>query len=50
MIGHGAESGPALSKKYIKAGTWEVDVAGVRYPAEVSIQPMYDPKNARIKV
>ena len=27
---------------------YEVDIAGVRYPARVSIRPMYDPDRSRI--
>jgi glycine cleavage system aminomethyltransferase T/glycine/D-amino acid oxidase-like deaminating enzyme len=27
---------------------YEVDIAGVRYPARVSVRPMYDPERARI--
>ena len=38
-----------LTKKYFESGNWEVDVAGVRHPATVSLAPMYDPKNAKIK-
>ena len=38
-----------VSKKFIDAGTWEVEVAGERFPADVSIRPMYDPNNAKIK-
>ncbi len=34
---------------YLRAGRWEVEVAGRRYPAEVSLRPMYDPTMARIK-
>jgi glycine cleavage system aminomethyltransferase T/glycine/D-amino acid oxidase-like deaminating enzyme len=33
----------------LKQGKWEVDIAGRRYPAEVSLKPMYDPAMARIK-
>jgi hypothetical protein len=33
-----------------KEGTWEVDIAGRVYPAEVSLRPFYDPDMARIKV
>ena len=31
------------------AGRWEVDIAGKRYPAEVSLKPLYDPEMKRIK-
>jgi len=34
---------------YLQGGKWEVEVAGRRYPAEVSLKPMYDPAMARIK-
>lgn len=38
-----------INKKWIEAGEWEVDIAGVRYPARASAAPLYDPKNERIK-
>jgi 4-methylaminobutanoate oxidase (formaldehyde-forming) len=28
---------------------YEVEVAGVRYPATASLRPLYDPTNERIK-
>ena len=31
------------------AGEFEVEVAGVRVPAEASLRPMYDPENRRIR-
>ena len=34
---------------YINAGAYEVEVAGVRLPACVSLQPFYDPKSLRVK-
>jgi 4-methylaminobutanoate oxidase (formaldehyde-forming) len=43
------EAGEPINKAYVQEGTWEVDIAGTRYPAEVSIRPMYDPKMERIK-
>ncbi|MDH3819375.1 MAG: FAD-dependent oxidoreductase, partial [Myxococcales bacterium] len=43
------EAGEPLNKAYIQEGSWEIDIAGKRYPAEVSIRPMYDPKMERIK-
>lgn len=30
--------------------SYEIDVCGVRVPAEVSLKPMYDPKSERVKV
>ena len=42
--------GQPVTPDWLKAGTWEVDIAGVRYPVEVSLRPMYDPTSARIKI
>jgi heterotetrameric sarcosine oxidase gamma subunit len=33
----------------IGADDYEIEVAGVRYPATASLRPLYDPKNERIK-
>ena len=38
-----------IDEKYISGGTWEVNIAGTRYPAEVSLKPFYDPGMERIK-
>ena len=43
------EAGEPIDKAYLEGGEWEVDIAGQRYPAEVSLRPMYDPKMERIK-
>jgi 4-methylaminobutanoate oxidase (formaldehyde-forming) len=43
------KGGQAVTKKWLGAGVYEVDVAGKRYPCTVSLSPMYDPKNAKIK-
>jgi 4-methylaminobutanoate oxidase (formaldehyde-forming) len=42
--------GEPVTPDWLKAGAWEVDIAGIRYPVEVSLRPMYDPTSARIKV
>jgi 4-methylaminobutanoate oxidase (formaldehyde-forming) len=44
------DAGEPINKAYVAEGEWEVDIAGKRYPAELSIRPMYDPKMERIKV
>jgi 4-methylaminobutanoate oxidase (formaldehyde-forming) len=41
--------GEKVTKDWLEAGTWEVDVAGERYAAEVSLRPMYDPTSARVR-
>jgi glycine cleavage system aminomethyltransferase T/glycine/D-amino acid oxidase-like deaminating enzyme len=38
-----------VTKDWLDAGTWEVDIAGERYDAEVSLRPMYDPTSARVR-
>jgi 4-methylaminobutanoate oxidase (formaldehyde-forming) len=42
--------GEPVTPDWLADGTWEVDIAGTRYPAEVSLRPMYDPTSARIRV
>ncbi len=34
----------------VLASSYEIDVAGTRYKAEVSLKPMYDPSSERVKV
>lgn len=38
-----------LTAQAVAGDVWEVDVAGVRYPAVASLKPLFDPANARIK-
>ena len=42
--------GAPVTPDWLAAGGWEVDVAGTRHPAEVSLRPMYDPTSARVRV
>jgi heterotetrameric sarcosine oxidase gamma subunit len=37
------------SIEYINSGSYEIDIAGERYPARASLRPMYDPKNIRVR-
>jgi glycine cleavage system aminomethyltransferase T len=39
----------AVTKDWLEGGTWEVDIAGERFAAEVSLRPMYDPTSARVR-
>jgi 4-methylaminobutanoate oxidase (formaldehyde-forming) len=41
--------GEVVIPDWLAAGSWEVDVAGARHPAEVSLRPMYDPTSARVR-
>ena len=38
-----------VTKDWLDAGEWEVDIAGERYDATVSLRPMYDPTSARVR-
>jgi glycine cleavage system aminomethyltransferase T len=38
-----------VTKDWIDAGKWEVEIAWKRYPAKVQFAPQYDPKNERIR-
>ncbi|MEZ5095563.1 MAG: FAD-dependent oxidoreductase [Nocardioides sp.] len=42
--------GEPVTPDWLAAGTWQVDIAGNRHPAEVSLRPMYDPSSARVRV
>lgn len=44
------DSAPVIvNKKYIDSGVWEVEINNIRYPVRLSLQPLYDSKNLRIK-
>lgn len=43
------EAGEPIDAAYVASGTWEVDIANRRYPAEASIKPFYDPDMKRVK-
>ena len=43
------EAGEFIIKAFIHDGEREVDIGGTRYPADVSLWPMYYPKMERIK-
>ncbi len=38
-----------VTADWLSSGDWEVDIAGVRHPAEVSLRPFYDPTSARVR-
>jgi 4-methylaminobutanoate oxidase (formaldehyde-forming) len=38
-----------ITSDWLNAGSWEVDIAGERHAAEVSLRPMYDPTSARVR-
>jgi 4-methylaminobutanoate oxidase (formaldehyde-forming) len=49
-IGYGYVRHPdGVTSDWVLAGSYELEVATERVPAEVSLRPLYDPTNARIK-
>jgi len=45
----GLASGTAIDEAFCASGAWEVEIAGAKYPAKVSLKPMYDPTSQRVK-
>jgi 4-methylaminobutanoate oxidase (formaldehyde-forming) len=45
------EADEPITKAYLEEGEWEIDIAGQRYPLEVSLasRAMYDPKMERVR-
>ncbi|MCY4060841.1 MAG: FAD-dependent oxidoreductase [Chloroflexi bacterium] len=39
-----------ITAEYIRAGAYEIEVAGERIPARASLKPFYDPKSERVRV
>ena len=37
------------SIEFINSGSYEIDIAGERYPARASLRPLYDPLNERVR-
>jgi glycine cleavage system aminomethyltransferase T/glycine/D-amino acid oxidase-like deaminating enzyme len=44
------EAPTPIDAGFLAGGTWEVDIAGTRYPAVASLRPLYDPKNEKIRI
>jgi 4-methylaminobutanoate oxidase (formaldehyde-forming) len=38
-----------VTADFVKSGSYEIEVAGARYPARASLRPMYDPRGARVR-
>ncbi|HSL25250.1 MAG TPA: aminomethyltransferase family protein, partial [Acidimicrobiia bacterium] len=43
------EADEPVTQAYLDRGHWEIDIAGLRYPAVASIRPLYDPAMARVR-
>ncbi|HET6592794.1 MAG TPA: FAD-dependent oxidoreductase [Xanthomonadales bacterium] len=48
-VGLAMVEGDPVDRAWLDSGKWEVDIAGKRYPAKVSLQPLYDPKMERVR-
>jgi 4-methylaminobutanoate oxidase (formaldehyde-forming) len=48
-VGPIENEGGIVSADFVKSGTYEIDIAGVRYPAKASLRPMYDPRLKRVR-
>jgi 4-methylaminobutanoate oxidase (formaldehyde-forming) len=49
-IGFGYVRDPeGITDDHLRSGRYELEVATERVPAEVRLEPLYDPKNARVK-
>lgn len=42
--------GEAITPTWLAEGAWTVEINGAQYAATVSLRPLYDPANARIKM
>jgi 4-methylaminobutanoate oxidase (formaldehyde-forming) len=43
------EADEPIDSEWIGAGEWTVQIANSIYPATVSLRPLYDPQNLKIK-
>ena len=43
------EAGEPVTQAYLDAGSWDVEIAGKKYPAVASLKSLYDPENKRVK-
>jgi len=48
-LGYLAAADAPLEAGWISSGRYEVEVAGERIPARVSLRPLYDPAGERVK-
>lgn len=43
------DAGEAIDQAWLDRGSWDVEIAGKRWPAVASLRPMYDPDMKRVK-
>ena len=44
------ESNEPIKKSFIESGDWSVEIGNDKRPCTVSLRPLFDPKNEKIKV
>jgi 4-methylaminobutanoate oxidase (formaldehyde-forming) len=44
------EANERVTKHFVASGRWEIEIAGTRYGARVSLRPLYDPDLTRVKL
>jgi hypothetical protein len=44
------EADEPVTAEYLDSGEWTVEIGASIYPARVSLRPLYDPRNERIKM
>ena len=48
-MGYVGNASGVVDREYVLAGRYEIEVAGERVPADVSLGPLYDPTSLRVK-
>jgi 4-methylaminobutanoate oxidase (formaldehyde-forming) len=48
-VGPVEKPGDIVTAEYIMSGSYELDIAGKRFPAKVSLRPLYDPKLEKVR-
>ena len=38
-----------VTADFVRSGSYEIEVAGVCYPAKASLRPMYDPQGIKVR-
>ncbi len=44
------EADAAVDQSWLDSGEWTVEIGAATYPARVSLRPLYDPTNARVRM
>jgi len=50
MIDATAAGEKVVNKEFLETGKWEIEIFGKKYPCKLSLRPLYDPNNLKIKI